>query len=210
MATAVQTCDPFPTQGVTVTADDVERFSGKRPLVGAFELRPVDDPGAQYELALDFDDDDEDDGVNPVYGIPQGVSMLMACDGSGDPAGFITFRRALADLDHGRMDPGGRRRLHYAFHIQVFMVRPDLRGQGFGSALAIGALRTMRDDLAEICRLCPYDLKPEVDIEFVGEGKSPGGMALLGRVAANLGLLSDEVYAVCRSDVVMAHTASIR
>lgn len=210
MATALQTCDPFPIQGVTVTADEVERFSGRRPAAGAFELRPVDDPGEQYELALDFDDDEDENGVNPVYGIPQGVSMLMACDGSGDPAGFITFRRALSDLDGGLPDAQGRRRLRYAFHIQVFMVRPDLRGQGYGSALAIGALRTMRDDLAEVCRVCPYDTKPEVEIEFVGEGKSPGGLALLGRVASNLGLLSDEVFAVCNSDVVTAHTASIR
>ncbi len=177
---------------IHVSADDVHRFSGKRPVLSGYRLEPVTDPGRQYELAMALDVDGDDDGeeVNPFYGIPFGVAMLMARDERGDPAGFITFRDDLSDMG---VDAMGRRRAGYVFKVFVFMVRDDLRGQGYGTALAVGALTAMREDLEALSRPDGGAAAPVVALRFVGEGKSDGGLRLLDRVARDVGILSDEV-----------------
>jgi GNAT superfamily N-acetyltransferase len=188
---------------VVVTAGMIERFSGKRPPHESYRLEPVEDQGAQYQLALDFDadhdpDHDPDAGggepINPFYGIPFGVAMLLARDDEGAPAGFITFRR---DLRESRRPGDGGSQALYDFKVFVFMVRADLRGQGVGSALAIGCLMAMRDDLGALWRECREGERPEVSMRFVGEGKSDGGLALLDRVASKLGILAKVVFRDC-------------
>lgn len=197
-------------RAVIVDAGAVQRFSGKRPPHAAYRLEPVEDQGVQYELAMGFDDDDDDAvgesdvaDVNPLYGIPAGVSMLMARDDQGRPAGFITFRHHLHELPP---DADGRRRVQYDFKIFVFMVRRDLRGRGFGSALAVSCLSAMRDDLRSLGDRWSGAGKPAVSIRFVGEGKSEGGLMLLDRVARNLGIVSGQASRDSGLDV--AHLAA--
>ena len=186
-----------PLRDLLISAQDVERFSGKAPPLASYALRPVEDQGQQYELAMAFDEtsddeevEDEAEEVNPFYGIPFGLSMLVVNDDAGDAAGFITFRN---DLRVGDTDDEGRPVAAYDFKVFVFMVREDLRGMGYGSSLAIGALSTIRHDLEDLSRPENGTERPVVALRFVGEGKSAGGLRLLNRVARNLGVLSDQV-----------------
>jgi len=195
MGTRTQPLSTAALHPVIVTAEEILRFSGKRPPLPLYRLEQVEDQGDQYELAMAFDDDGDDDAgeVNPFYGIPFGVAMLMVRDPDGAPAGFITFRHELRETAPGA---DGRRRAQYAFKIFVFMVREDLRGQGYGSALAVGALSAIRDALEAISACCDEAGagRPVVSLRFVGEGKSEGGLQLLDRVARNVGILSGEVH----------------
>lgn len=192
-----QACQTLPPRDIRVSADDIERFSGRRPLCQAFHLTAVSDQGRQFELATDFDYDDDE--VNAFYGIPFGLEMLVVGDEMcGDPVGFISFRRGLVDLDDG---PDGARRVHYEFHIYVFMVRPDMRTVGYGSALAVGALTVVRDDLEHLCLGRPPEQRPHVAVRFVGEAKSEGGLALLERVARGIGVLPGEMRERCNLHV---------
>lgn len=198
MGTRTQPLSMAALHPVIVTAEEILRFSGKQSPLSRYRLEPVEDQGDQYELAMAFDDDGDDgddaaEEVNPFYGIPFGVAMLMVRDPDGAPAGFITFRHELRETAPGT---DGRRRAQYAFKIFVFMVRRDLRGQGYGSALAVGALCAIRDDLEAISACCDDAGagRPVVSLRFVGEGKSEGGLQLLDRVARNVGILSGEVH----------------
>jgi GNAT superfamily N-acetyltransferase len=178
-----------------LTADELAPFCGHQPQQAAYHLAPITDQGAQYSLAMDFDQDDEEDedaphltpeqAVNPLYGIPFGVCMLTVRSPESDhPAGFLTFRRDIRRLGAT---------LNYELKIFVFMVQPDARGQGYGSALALGALQSIRDDI----RLAtPHRL----NFRFVGEGKTPGGIALLNRTAKNIGLISQDFSSAYQSE----------
>lgn len=194
MATRTQPLVTAALRSVELSAEEVMQFAGKRPAHASYRLEPVADQDWQYELAMAFDsDDDQDDGdaVNPFYGIPFGVSMLMARDALGEPAGFITFRHELRETAPG---PDKAWRAQYDFKIFVFMVREDLRRQGYGSALAVSCLSTIREDLRAISGCCTDTAKPAVSVRFVGEGKSDGGVMLLEAVARNLGIVSGEVH----------------
>jgi GNAT superfamily N-acetyltransferase len=178
---------PCPLDEWTLDGAEVAAFCGRTLPFTHYHLQPIQDQGQQYELALDFDFDDEDDDaqydedveINPLYGIPFGVCMLTVRDHqTGEPAGFITFRRDI----HRRGTA-----LDYDLKIFVFAVREDLRGQGYASALALGAVQALRKDLDE-------SAPTQLNLRFIGEGKSAGGRALLNRTAANISLMHRDLF----------------
>ncbi len=179
--------NPCPLDEWTLDGAEVAAFCGRTLPFTHYHLQPIQDQGQQYELALDFDFDDEDNNtqddknieINPLYGIPFGVCMLTVRDHqTGEPAGFITFRR-----DIHRRDTT----LDYDLKIFIFAVRENLRGQGYASALALGAVQALRKDLDE-------SAPTRLNLRFIGEGKSAGGSALLKRTAANINHIQRDLF----------------
>lgn len=173
-------------------------FGGERPVHGAsaasacgsYLLVPEMDQGQQYALAQAFDEaqDAQENGsgveepVNPFYGIPFGVSMLVARrDEQTPPAGYITFRRSM-QLVEGR----DGRAVRLDIEVCVHMVDPVSRGYGVGTALSQGVVNVACRDVDHVLSVLSVGPPAALQVRFAADAKSNGGKILLTRMGEAL------------------------